>query len=207
MVRERTKVPTFITTLALLTVLSGTANLITNGFPVLTFPEWYGFLGSGYLLGIPVAVYIFAIVFATIYFLMEHTTLGRSIYAVGGNMEAARLSGIKVWKVKTIALAVTSGLAALSGLIVSSQIMSGTATSAKGWEMDVISAVIIGGTSLFGGKGKIVGTLIGVVFLGFMSNGMTLMNLSEYIQMVVKGCVILAAVLFNTVMEQRGVSK
>ena len=206
-IREKSKVPTFITTLAFLTVLSGIANLLTNGFPVLTFPEWYGFLGSGYIFGIPFAVYIFAIVFAAIYFLMDHTTLGRSIYAVGGNMEAARLSGIKIWKVKTLALAITSGLAALSGLLVSSQIMAGNATSAKGWELDVISAVIIGGASLNGGKGKIVGTLIGIIFLGFMSNGMTLLNLSEYIQMVVKGGVILGAVLVNTMMEQREVSK
>ncbi len=207
-IREKSKVPTFITTLAFLTVLSGAANLLTNGFPVLTFPEWYGFLGSGYIIGIPFAVYIFALVFVTIYFLMDHTTLGRSVYAVGGNMEAARLSGIKIWKVKTIALAITSGLAALSGILVSSQIMAGNATSAKGWEMDVIASVVIGGASVSGGgKGKITGTLIGIIFLGFMSNGMTLLNLSEYIQMVVKGGVILGAVLINTMMEQRGVSK
>lgn len=200
--RQYTRVPTFITSLALLTGLFGAANLLTGGFPITPFPDWYGFLGSGYLFGIPFPVYIFAVVFLASHFLMKHTTLGRAIYAVGGNAEAARLSGIRIWQVKTTALVITSALTALSGILVSSQTMAGNASAARGWELDVISAVIIGGTSLFGGRGQIWGTLIGVLFLGIIINGMTLMNVSEYWQYVVRALLILGAVLLNSIMEK-----
>jgi ribose/xylose/arabinose/galactoside ABC-type transport system permease subunit len=195
--RVRFGVPTFITTLAWLTVLKGAAELITNGFPLTPFPEWYNFIGSGYIAGIPFPAIIFMLVFAIIQFLMNYTSFGRSIYAVGGNAEAARLSGIKVHQVKILVMGIVAGLAALSGIMQSSQIMSGSATTAVGWELDVISAVIIGGTSLMGGAGTVWGTLIGVVFLGVLSNGMTLRNISEYWQHVVRGGLILAAVLVN----------
>ena len=128
---------------------------------------------------------------------MRSTTCGRAIYAVGGNAEAARLSGSDVRKVKVGAMATVAFLAALAGIMQSAEIMSGAATTARGWELDVIAAVIIGGTSLMGGEGKIRGTLIGVVFLGILVNGMTLMNISEYWQHVVRGVLILSAVLIN----------
>jgi len=122
---------------------------------------------------------------------------GRSIYAVGGNTEAARLSGINVSRIKIFVMAIVGLLAAVSGIMQSAEIMSGTATTATGWELDVISAVIIGGTSLMGGVGRIWGTLIGVIFLGVLVNGMTLLNISEYWQHVVRGILILSAVLIN----------
>ncbi|WP_196788650.1 ABC transporter permease [Burkholderia cepacia] len=200
--RQYTRVPTFITSLALLTGLFGAANLLTGGFPITPFPDWYGFLGSGYLLGIPFPVYIFIVIFLGSHFLMKNTTFGRAIYAVGGNAEAARLSGIGIWRIKTMALVITSVLTALSGILVSSQTMAGNASAARGWELDVISSVIIGGTSLFGGRGQIWGTLIGVLFLGIIINGMTLMNVSEYWQYVVRAMLILGAVLLNSVMEK-----
>ncbi len=202
--RTRFRVPTFITTLALMTALSGAANLLTNGFPITPFPEWYNFFGGGYLFGIPFPAVLFLIVFGLIYFLSNYTTFGRSVYAIGGNEEAARLSGIKVSRVKILTMGLVGLLSALSGLLVSSQIMSGTATTAKGWELDVISAVIIGGVSLQGGSGRIWGTFIGVVFLGVIINGMTLLNVSEYWQFVVKGMLILAAVLLNQLQEIKG---
>ena len=149
------------------------------------------------LLGIPVPALVFALVFLATYFLMGYTTWGRSIYAVGGNAEAARLSGIEVGRVKVGVMATVAFLAALAGIMQSAEIMSGAATTARGWELDVIAAVIIGGTSLMGGEGKIRGTLIGVVFLGILVNGMTLMNISEYWQHVVRGVLILSAVLIN----------
>lgn len=195
--RTRYQVPTFITTLALMTGLSGAAELITNGFPLTPFPDWYNVFGGGYLFGIPVPALVFLAAFAVIQFLMNNTSFGRSVYAVGGNAEAARLSGINVARVKISVLGITAMLAAMSGIMQSSEIMSGTATTAKGWELDVIAAVIIGGTSLMGGIGKVWGTMIGVIFLGVILNGMTLLNVSEYWQHVVRGALILSAVLLN----------
>ncbi len=197
LMRTKYQVPTFITTLALMTGLTGVAELITNGFPLTPFPSWYNILGGGYLLGIPFPAIVFLAAFAVVLVVMNHTGFGRSVYAVGGNAEAARLSGIDVAHVKIAVLAITSGLAALSGVMQSSEIMSGTATTAKGWELDVIAAVIIGGTSLMGGVGRVWGTMVGVIFLGVIINGMTLMNISEYWQHVVRGALILTAVLIN----------
>jgi ribose/xylose/arabinose/galactoside ABC-type transport system permease subunit len=201
--RTRYQVPSFITTLALMTGLSGAAELITNGFPLTPFPSWYNFIGGGYLLGVPFPALIFLLTFAALQFLMNYTTFGRSVYAVGGNAEAARLSGINVHRVKRLVLGTTAFLAALSGIMQSSEIMSGTATTAKGWELDVIAAVIIGGTSLMGGIGRIWGTMVGVVFLGVIINGMTLLNVSEYWQHVVRGALILIAVLLNLMQKGR----
>ncbi len=201
-IRQWFNVPTFITTLAMFTALRGAANLITGGFPLATFPSWFEYFGGGYLLGIPFPVYVFAATFFAMHFLMNNTRFGRAIYAVGGNMGAARLSGIDIWFVKTTTLAITGGLTAVSGILIASQIGSGTGTTATGMELDVIAAVIIGGTSLFGGKGRIWGTLIGVLFLGSISNGMTLLNVSEYWQYVVRGAIILGAVLLNQILER-----
>ena len=200
--RQWFNVPSFICTLALFTALRGVANLITGGFPLTTFPDWFNFVGGGYLFGIPFPVYLFALTFAGMHFLMNFTSFGREVYAVGGNMEAARLSGIDIWWVKSMTLGITGVATALSGTLIASQIGSGTGTTATGMELDVIAAVIIGGTSLFGGKGRIWGTLIGVLFLGCISNGMTLIDVSEYWQYVVRGGIILGAVLLNQVLER-----
>lgn len=205
-IRNKYDVPTFIITLAMMTSLFGFANLITGGFPITSFPMWYNFLGGGYVLGIPFPAIIFLIVFFVVNFIMTSTTFGRSVYAIGGNMEAARLSGIKVAKIKVIIMGLTSMLMALSGVMVASQIMSGTATTAKGWELDVISAVVIGGTSMSGGSGTIKGTLIGIIFLGVLVNGMTLLNINEYWQFVVRGGLILGAVLLNVVHEKNKIN-
>jgi ribose/xylose/arabinose/galactoside ABC-type transport system permease subunit len=204
LMRTRFAVPTFITSLAFMAVLSGVAMLITGGFPLTPFPEWYGFLGNGYLFGFfPFPAVIFLLVFLIMFVLMGYTAFGRSVYAVGGNMEAARLSGIKVGRVKMIGLGLTSMLAAMGGVMVSAQIMSGTPTTGRGWELEVISAVIIGGTSFSGGEGKIWGTFIGVIFLGVIFNGLTLLGVSEYWQYVVRGTLILAGVLINTFQKSK----
>jgi ribose transport system permease protein len=190
-------VPTFIATLAWMTILKGAAELITNGFPLMPFPPWYNFIGGGYVGIIPFPAIIFLLVFAATHFLMNYTSFGQAVYAVGGNAEAARLSGIRVGRVKILAMGIVAGLAALSGVMQSSQLIAGRPDTGTGWELNVISAVIIGGTSLMGGSGTVWGTLIGVVFLGVLGNGMTLMNISEYWQHVVQGALILAAVLIN----------
>jgi ribose/xylose/arabinose/galactoside ABC-type transport system permease subunit len=200
--RTRFNVPTFITTLALMTGLAGAAELITNGFPLTPFPAWYNFIGGGYVAGVPLPALVFLAAFAVFQLLMNNTSFGRSVYAVGGNAEAARLSGIDVARVKILVLGITGLLAAFSGVMQSSEIMSGTATTAKGWELDVIAAVIIGGTSMTGGSGKVWGTMVGVIFLGVIINGMTLLNISEYWQHVARGVLILAAVLINRTQQQ-----
>jgi ribose/xylose/arabinose/galactoside ABC-type transport system permease subunit len=202
LMRTRYQVPTFITTLALMTGLTGAAELITNGFPLTPFPDGYNFLGGGYLAGVPFPAIVFVVAFAAVLVVMNHTAFGRSVYAVGGNAEAARLSGIDVARVKIAVLAITAGLAAVSGVMQSSEIMSGTATTARGWELDIIAAVIIGGTSLSGGVGRVWGTMVGVIFLGVIINGMTLLNISEYWQHVARGSLILAAVLINRMQQK-----
>lgn len=201
LLRTRYGVPSFITTLALLTGLTGAAELITNGFPLTPFPEWYNFIGGGYVIGIPFPALIFLSAFLIVQILMTSTSFGRAVYAVGGNAEAARLSGIDVDRVKLIVLMTTAMMAAASGIMQSSEIMSGTATTAKGWELDIIAAVIIGGTSLSGGVGRVWGTMVGMIFLGVIMNGMTLLNISEYWQHVVRGALILSAVLINRLQQ------
>lgn len=196
-VRSRYLVPTFITTLALLTGLKGAALMLTGGFSITPFPWWFAYLGSGYVLGIPVPAIIFGAAFVVFHLLTRRTTLGRAIYAVGGNAEAARLSGIDVGRVRTFALAITGALAALSGIVLASRINSGTPDAAQGWELDVIAAVIIGGTSLAGGSGAVWGTLVGILFIGVIANGMTLLDIPVYTQYVVRGMLIFAAVLLN----------
>lgn len=200
--RQWFNVPSFITTLAALTALRGFANLLSGGFPIATFPREFSVFGAGSLAGIPVPVFFFIAVFIGMHMLMNHTTFGRAVYAVGGNAEAARLSGINVARVKTATLAITGGLTALSGMLIASQIGSGNGNTATGLELTVVAAVIIGGTSLFGGKGRIWGTLLGVLFLGCINNGMVLLNVSEYWRYIVSGGMILCAVLINQVLER-----
>ncbi|MGE5607553.1 MAG: ABC transporter permease [Bacteroidota bacterium] len=201
-IRIRFNVPSFITTLALMAGLYGGAFLLTNSFPVTSFPEWYSFFGSGYLLGvIPFPAIVFLVVFGVMWFVSKFTTFGRAVYAVGGNLESSRLSGINIVKVKMISQALLGFLAALSGILVSSQVQAGNPTVAKGWELDVISATVIGGVSMSGGKGRVWRTFIGVIFLGIILNGMTLLNVDEYWQYVVKAVLILGAVLIYQAQE------
>jgi len=201
--REKINVPTFITSLAMMATLAGLANLITGGVPISSFPSWYYVIGSGRFWGVPVPVYLLAIAFVITFTISNFTALGRSIYAVGGNMEAARLSGINVWRTKTICLMMTSLFAATGGIIYSSLVNAGNPTIARGMELEVISAVIIGGISLFGGKGTIWGAFIGVLFLGVLLNAMTLWGFNPYTQQVIKGGLILGAVFINFFIDRR----
>lgn len=203
LLRRKYNIPSFIITLALLTGLFGMANLVTKGFPIAPYPSWFGFLGSGRILGVPFPAIIFMLALLVFHFILNYTVFGRSIYAVGGNTKSAQISGINVWGIKTRAFVITSTIAAFSGVLVSSQILSGNAGTARGWELDIIASVIIGGTSLFGGVGKIWGTFIGVLFLGVVFNGMTLLNINEYWQYVVRGTIILVAVLLNEINKKK----
>lgn len=196
--RNSFQVPSFITTLGLLTMLSGFAYLLTGGFPIASYPQWYGYLGAGFIADVfPFQALILIIVFVAIFFLLNYTEFGRSVYAVGGNVESARLSGVNVNRVRRISFAITGFLAAFSGLMVSSQIMSGTPSVGTNGEMTAISSIIIGGASLSGGVGKVTGTLIGILFLGVILNGMTILGISSYWQLVVRGALVIVAVLLN----------
>ncbi|NIA14817.1 MAG: ribose ABC transporter permease [Nitrospiraceae bacterium] len=202
-VRVKWEVPSFISTLALYLSLKGLALLITGGFPIASFPDWYHILGGGYVLGVPFPALIFLAVFAAIAFVMKRTVFGQAVYAVGGNAEAARLSGINVAFVRIMVFAITGALAAVSGIMLSARIMSGTPTVAVGWELDAIAAVIVGGTSFAGGIGTVWGTLVGVVFIGVIINGMTLLDVSSSHQFVMRGMLIFAAVWLNRLQEKR----
>jgi ribose/xylose/arabinose/galactoside ABC-type transport system permease subunit len=188
-------IPSFITSLALLTALRSTAFLITKGYPIAPMPPGFTMFANGYIGPVPYLVVIMAVLYLIGWLAMTQTAWGRSIYAVGGNEEAARLSGISVGWVKLSVFMVNSGLAALAGIMLVSRLNAGTPTVADGWELDVIAAVIIGGTSLFGGAGSVLGTLLGAIFMTTLKTGMVLLGVSPYSQGVVSGVVILVAVL------------
>ncbi len=207
-IRTKFNIPSFIITLAMLNVLYGIAAVISKGFPVVITSTWYSFIGAGQLAsvggfqGIPVPAIWLIVVFIVTMIVMNQTRFGREIYAVGGNPEAARLSGINVKKVKIIIMTVVQVLSAFAGIILSSQVLAGSSQFGKGYEMDVISSVIIGGASLNGGIGKVRGTFIGIIFLGVIMNGMTLLGVDDFVKYIVRGSLILAAVLINTIQLQ-----
>ncbi|EHQ27454.1 monosaccharide ABC transporter membrane protein (CUT2 family) [Mucilaginibacter gracilis] len=193
----RFKVPPFVATLAMLTIARGLTLLWTQGFPISVFGEKFGYIGTGWFLGIPVPVWISAIVVLTAVVITMKTPLGRYIYAIGGNENAAKLSGINISKVKIIVYSMAGALAAVGGLIVTSRLDSAQPNAGISYELDAIAAVVIGGTSLSGGKGTIWGTVLGAVIIGVLNNGLVLLNVSPFWQQVVKGGVILLAVIID----------
>ena len=201
--RTKFKMPSFIITLAMLNVLYGLAAIISRGFPLTTLPPWYKILGAGTIGRVPVPAILLVCVFIVVFVIMNYTRFGREVYAVGGNLEAARLSGININKVKIIIMMAVQLLAAFAGVILSAQVQSGSSTFGRGYEIDVISAVIVGGASLNGGIGKVWGTFIGIVFLGVIMNAMTLFGVDDYTKYVVRGSLILGAVLLNTIQQER----
>lgn len=198
------KMPSFIITLGMLNLLYGVAAVISKGFPVTTLPAGYSWFGAGTLFGfIPVPALFLVITFALVLIVTKYTKFGRSIYAVGGNPESARLSGINVKLIKIAVMMIVQFCAAFAGILLSSQVMSGSFSFGKGWEMTAISAVIIGGASLAGGKGKAWGTFLGLIFLGIISNIMTLNGVDNYIQYIVQGALIVGAVLINSLQAKK----
>jgi sugar transport system permease protein len=199
-IRARYAVPAFVVTLAMFLSLRGAARLITNAYPITPFPDSFNFWGGGRILDlIPVPVIIMLVVFLIFHFISTRTVYGRSVYSVGGNEEAARLSGIRVMRTRITTFGTIGFLAAFSAILLSSRIMAGSSNIAEGLEFEVIAAVIIGGTSLSGGAGTIFGTFLGVVFIGLLSNGMVLMGINPFAQQVVRGLIILVAVLISVI--------
>ena len=191
------RLPPFVATLGMLSIARGLTMLWTGGFPVTDLGSAFGFIGAGFWLGIPMAVWISAALVVTFYVVSQHTTLGRYIYAVGGSEKAAAFSGISVNRVKLWVYALAGALAAAGGLIVTARLDAADPKAGLGYELDSIAAVIIGGTSLSGGQGSIFGTVLGCLIIGVLNNGLFLLDVSPFWQQVVKGFVILAAVAID----------
>lgn len=193
------KVAPFIATLATMTIFRGLTLVYTEGRPISGFGDSIAFqmLGKGYFFGIPVPVVTMAIAFAVLYFILKKTTFGRRVYAVGGNEEASKLSGINADRIKIYVYSLAGGLTAIASLILTSRLNSAQPTAGSMFELDAIAAVVLGGTSLTGGRGWIVGTLVGALIIGVLNNGLNLIGVSSFFQQVVKGAVILIAVLLD----------
>lgn len=194
------KLAPFIVTLATMTIFRGATLVYTNGNPItkgLSDTFLFQFLGQGYIVGIPFPVIIMFIVFIVLYVLLHKTAFGKSVYAIGGNEKAAYISGVKLNKVKIIIYSISGIMASISGLIITSRLSSAQPTAGVSYEMDAIAAVVLGGTSLSGGKGRILGTLIGALIIGVLNNGLNIIGVSAFWQQVVKGVVILIAVLID----------
>lgn len=191
------KIPAFITTMATCKIARSIAFLYSGGYPITGLPEKFAFLGSGTVYGIPVPVIIAVVVVAFGFFILKKTVLGRYIYALGGNEQAATFSGInvKVWKV--IIYALSGFLTAIAGCILIARMNSGQPSAADGSELDIIAAVVIGGTSLSGGTGGLFGSIVGCLLITLLNNGLTLLNVNTYIQSIILGCVILGSVLLD----------
>lgn len=193
------KVAPFIATLATMTIYRGLTLVYTEGRPISGLGDSMSFqmLGKGYFLGIPVPVVTMLVSFGILYFILKKTTFGRRVYAVGGNEEASVLSGINADRIKIYVYSLVGALAALASLILTSRLNSAQPTAGQMFELDAIAAVVLGGTSLTGGRGWIVGTLIGALIIGVLNNGLNLIGVSSFFQQVVKGAVILLAVLLD----------
>ncbi|WP_426452575.1 ABC transporter permease [Paenibacillus sp. S-38] len=193
----KTKLPSFIVTLGSFTYLRGIAYVISGGFPIVLSSGFFKFFGSGTILAIPTPIYIMLIVYIVMFIILKYTMFGRHVFAIGGNEEAARLTGIKVENTLIKVYAISGLLSGLAGVVLAGRLFSGQPTAGIGYELDAIAAVVLGGTSLTGGVGRVQSTIIGVLIMGVIGNGLTLLDVSYYWQLVVKGAVIVAAVLLD----------
>lgn len=191
------KVAPFIVTLGMMTIARGLALVWSDGRPVTNLSPAFNYIGGGDLLRIPVPILLFVLVIIVSAVILNYTRIGRYIYAVGGNENAARASGIRVSGVKLFAYIMCSGLAGLAGIILASRITTGQPNAGIAYELDAIAAVVIGGTSLLGGRGSIAGTVIGVLIIGVINNGLDLLNVTSYYQQIIKGVIIVGAVLLD----------
>ncbi len=200
----RFKLPPFVATLGMFSIARGLTMLWTGGFPITGLGPTFGSLGTGVFLKIPVPVWITAALIGVFVILTRKTRFGRYIYAVGGNERAALLTGLPVDRVKVAVYTLGGMLSAVAGLIVTARLDSAQPNAGLGYELDSIAAVVIGGTSLSGGRGSVIGTVLGCLIIGILNNGLFLLNVSPFWQQVVKGFVILAAVAIDRSNESTG---
>lgn len=189
--------PPFVSTLAMLTIARGATMLYTQGIPISNLGSNFEFIGSGWLLGIPIPVWISLVIVLIVVFITKKTAFGRYIYAIGGNEKAAFLSGININNIKLAVYGIAGMMAAVGGILVTSRLNSAQPNAGASYELDSIAAVVIGGTSLSGGVGTVMGTVIGATIIGVLNNGLVLLNVSPFWQQVVKGLVILLAVIID----------
>lgn len=190
-------IPPFVATLGTMGAVRGLTYVLTNAYPVSGLPKGIDFIGRGYVGPIPVPIIIMLVVYVLAYIVAEHTRVGRFIFAIGGNEEAAHLSGIKIDKYRIFAYMTSGGLAALSGIILVSRLASGQPNAGLNYEFEAITSAGVGGTSLSGGKGTILGVLFGALFISILLNGMVLLNISSYYQQMLKGIVLILAVMVD----------
>ena len=190
----KVRIPPIIVTLGTLTIIRGLAFITVGGNTVFGMPITYRVLGRGYVGFIPIPVLIMVIIFIIFFIVLNNLNFGRHIYAIGSNEEAAIISGINVNKVKTSVFVLSGLMAGLGGIILSSRLDSGQAATAQGLELDVLTAVVLGGVSISGGKGRLESVFVGVLIIGFLANGMVLLNIQHFYQLVIKGAVLLLAV-------------
>ncbi len=190
LITSKIKMPPFIATLAMMSIARGLALFITSGRPIFNLPESFSFLGGGFILGLPVPVLIMIIIYIIAHIYLSYSKTGLHFYAIGGNEEAARVSGINTSKVKMKAYIISGICSSIAGIVLASRVMVSEPIAGFGYELDAIASVIIGGTNLFGGEGLVLGTIIGSVIMGILRNGLNLLNVSTYLQQVIIGFVI-----------------
>ncbi len=201
----KARIPPFIATLGTYTAIRGGAMLYTSGRPISDLTDSYNFIGQGDVFGIPVPIVILVVMAIVTHVLYAHTKFGKYIYAIGGNEQAARVSGINASRYKMLIYVYASFLAGLAGLVVSSRIGSGQPGLGVGYELDAIAAAVIGGTSLSaGGIGTVAGTIVGALIIGVLNNTLDLMNVSAYWQQIIKGCIIVGAVIIDQLKNRGG---
>lgn len=197
------RIAPFIVTLAGLTIFRGATLVYTDGRPITGLPAAFDALGNGTTMGVPVPIVVMVAFLALTHFLLRFTALGRAIYAVGGNEEAARLSGIPIGSVKVFSYGYSGLASALGALVLTGRLNSAQPTAGSGFELDAIAAVVVGGTSLSGGRGGVVGSFLGAAIIGVLNNGMNLLDVSAFYQQIAKGGVILGALLIDRLVAAR----
>ena len=194
LVITKLRIPAFIATLAMMAIARGGTLVYTDGRPITGLPSSFAFLGRGYIGNVPFPIILMLAIFILSYIILKLTRFGRYVYATGGNINAARASGIKVDNIVISNFTISGLLSGLTGIILASRLNSAQPTAGMGYELDAIAAVVLGGTNLFGGEGELWGTLVGAFIMGILNNGLNMLNVSSFYQQVVKGIVILIAV-------------
>lgn len=191
-------IPPFVGTLASMTIFRGVTLVYTGGIPISNLNDSFTFWGKGYIFGVvPIPVVIMILSFIILYIVLTKTKFGKHVYAIGGNEETAYFSGVNVKKIKVLVYVISGLLAAMSGMLLTARLNSAQATAGTGFDSDAIASVVVGGTSLSGGNGGILGTIIGATIIGVLTNGLNLLGVHSYYQQIVKGIVIIVSVLMD----------
>ncbi len=199
----KANVHSFVVSLGMLSIARGLTMIYTDGYPISNLSDEYCFIGGGNIAGIPMPIIIFIIFLIAAWFVLSKTPFGKYVYSIGGNPEATQLSGINVKKIRSFSFTISGFCACFAGIILAGRVQSGQPTAAEGWELDAIAAVVIGGTSMSGGRGGILGTFIGALFMGVLRNGLNLLQVSTFYQSVFIGVLIIVAVVIDSAKKDK----